>query len=72
MNDNGLSVARSLFCVVSHESVVFILLYLILSEGTQSRKSLPSIAWNREAKKDETLDDLPSKDEKGSSSIRPR
>ena len=38
--------------------------------GHKAKDITPSIAWRREALKEETLDDLPWKDERGPSSIR--
>ena len=38
--------------------------------GHTAKDISPSIAWRREAWKEEALDDLPSKDERGPSSIR--
>ena len=37
--------------------------------GHKARDVTPSIAWSREALKEEALDDLPSKDERGPSSV---
>ena len=38
--------------------------------GHKAKDTTPSIAWRREACKEETLDDLPWKDERGPSSVR--